>query len=225
MLIKTRGIALSYIKYRETSIIARIYTEEFGLQAYIVNGVRSKNARTKMAFFQPLSLLDLVVYHNKKKDIQRLSEIKFLENLHSIPLNIRKVAIAIFIAEFLGRLLREDEDNAVIFQFLHQAVINLERQERGNANFHLIFLLKLSHYIGIKPLSATSLAHEVNSPILGSQAKLDLLGRLMGADYHEEINMVHEDRNQLLDTILNFYRYHFDYIGECKSLPVLRAVF
>ena len=76
MLYKTRGIALSYIRYKESSIIARIFTETFGMQSYIVNGIRSKNAKTKIALFQPLTILDLVVYNNKKKDINRISERK-----------------------------------------------------------------------------------------------------------------------------------------------------
>ena len=83
MLQKTRGIALSFIKYRDTSIIAKIFTEEFGMQSYIVNGVRSKSAKTKIALFQPLTLLELVVYHNKKKEIHRISEIKCFRNFHS----------------------------------------------------------------------------------------------------------------------------------------------
>jgi DNA repair protein RecO (recombination protein O) len=225
MLHKTRGIALSYIKYRESSIIARIFTEQFGLQTYIVNSVRTKKSRTKMALFQPLSLLDLVVYFNKSKDIQRISEIKFLENLHSIPFNVRKISISIFIAEFLGKILKEDTENASLFDFLRESVLALESKANAFSNFHLTFLIKMSAYLGIKPLSAESMAHEINSPILGDEKRIHLLDSLLESDYSSEIQLAQKDRNLMLDTILNFYRYHFDYIGECKSVQVLREVF
>jgi DNA repair protein RecO (recombination protein O) len=107
MLYKTRGIVLSHIKYKETSIIARIFTDAFGSQSYIVNGVRSTNARTKIGLFQPLTLLDLVVYHNSKKEINRISELKPGFTFHSIPFNIKKMAIALFITELLGKTLKE----------------------------------------------------------------------------------------------------------------------
>ena len=85
MLHRTRGIVLSYIKYKETSIIVRIFTEAFGMQSYIVNSVRSAKSRGKMALYQPLSLLDLVVYHKSGKDLQRISETKFSYAYSSIP--------------------------------------------------------------------------------------------------------------------------------------------
>ena len=101
MLYKTQGIVLNYIKYRETSIIVRIYTESFGLASYIINGVRSKKARHKIAFFQPLTLLDMVVYHKRNAKLNRVSELKCKEPLMDLPTNIKKSSIAIFITEIL----------------------------------------------------------------------------------------------------------------------------
>lgn len=224
MIYKTRGVSLHYIKYGERSIIARIFTEKFGMQSYIVNSIRSTKARTRMALFQPLSLLDMVVYHNRKKDINRISEIKFLENHNSIPFNMHKISIALFITEFLGKILRDEGENQPIFEFIINSIRYFEGQDKNFENFHLVFLLKLSVYIGIKPRSAESLALEINSSMVLDKAKLEKFDKLMVSGYGDNEKMSHEMRNQFLDIILNFYQYHFDYIGECKSVQVLREV-
>lgn len=224
MIYKTRGISFHFIRYGERSIIVKIFTEKFGLQTYIVNGIRSPKARTRMALFQPLSLLDLVVYHNEKKSINRISEIKFSESLHSIPFDMYKVSIALFLTEFLGKIFREEGKNSEMFEFLINSVRYFERQEKDFENFHLIFLLKLSAYMGIKPWSAESLALEINSSLVLDKTKLKKFDQLLNTSYADTFKMNREMRNQFLDTILNFYQYHFDYIGECKSVQVLREV-
>jgi len=224
MIYKTRGISLHFIKYRDHSIIARVFTEKFGMQSYIVNSIRSPKARTRMALFQPLSLLDLVVYYNKKKDINRISEIKFLENHHSIPFNMHKISIALFITEFLGKIFREEGQNQPMFDFLINSIRYFEGQEKDFGSFHLVFLLKLSAYMGIKPRSAESLALEINSSMVLDKTKLEKFDRLLDSGYGDTDKMSVELRNQFLDIILNFYNYHFDYIGECKSVQVLREV-
>ncbi len=224
MIYKTHGISLHYIRYGEHSIIARIYTEKFGLQSYIVNGIRSPKARIRMALFQPLSLLDLVVYHNKKKDIQRIGEIKFLENHHSIPFNMYKISIALFLTEFLGKVIREEGQNVPMFEFMINSIRYFEGQEKDFENFHLIFLLKLSSFLGIKPTSAISLAEEINSPMVLDKNKLETLQHLMKIKYGDIFKIDHSTRNRFLNAILDFYRYHFDYIGECKSVQILREV-
>ena len=109
MLHKTKGIVLHFIRYSDTSIIAKIYTEAFGLQSYIVNGVRSKSAKNKIALFQPLTLLDLVVYHKENSTLQRISEMRCAEPYQSIPFKVHKSSIALFTAEILQKTLKFPE--------------------------------------------------------------------------------------------------------------------
>ena len=111
MLHKTRGIALSYLKFKESSIIARIFTEAFGMQSYIVNNIRSKTAKSKIALYQPLTILEMVVYHNKRKEIHRIGEIKCSYIVQTIPYNIKKTSIALFLTELLNQTLREEGEN------------------------------------------------------------------------------------------------------------------
>ena len=96
MLHKTKGIVIGYIPYRESSIIVKLYTENFGIQSYIENGVRSAKGKNKIALFQPMTLLDVVVYHNDKKDLHRISEIKCTSPLVSIPMTLRSLVLQSF---------------------------------------------------------------------------------------------------------------------------------
>src|SRR6478609_3522629 len=115
MLHKTRGIVLGHIKYGDSSIISKVYTEAFGLQTYIVNGVRSKSSKNKIALFQPLTLLDMVVYHKENRDINRISEMKCNMVFHSIPFEQKKISMVIFLSELLGKTLKEQNPNAELF--------------------------------------------------------------------------------------------------------------
>ena len=118
MLTKTKGIVFNYIKYKETSIIAKIFTRELGLQTYIVNSVRTKGKTNKISFYQPLSILDLVVYSNPKTEIHRISECNFNTKYNTIPFDIRKTAINLFLAECISKMMMEEEENTSLFDFL-----------------------------------------------------------------------------------------------------------
>ena len=123
MLVKTRGIVLSYIKYRESSIIAKVYTEQLGVQSYIINGVRKKGSGSRIALFQPFTLLDMVVYTSQKGGLTRISEYKSAYPFGSIPFDIRKSSILLFLAEIVSKTIKEEEENPQLFNFLYQAII------------------------------------------------------------------------------------------------------
>ena len=224
MLYKTRGIALSYIKYKESSIIARIYTASFGMQSYIINGIRSKNAKTKIALFQPLTLLDLVVYHNNKKDIHRINEIKCNANFHSIPYDIRKTAIALFINEMLNKVLIEEGENEPLFEFLHSSFQYFDTVEANFENFHVQFLIQLSRYLGIFPVSAVTVLKEIGHAKANDGSFVEQIDFFIqsGFDQHQKLNK--NTRNEILMVVINYYRFHFDAIKEFKSIQVLREV-
>ncbi|MFC0185163.1 DNA repair protein RecO [Pseudarcicella hirudinis] len=148
MLRKTKGIVINYIRYRETSIIVKIFTEEFGIQTFIENGVRSAKSKNKIALFQPLTLLDLVVYHKEGKDLHRISELKCLIPFQTLPFNIYKSSIALFITEILGKCMKEETGNISLFRFLLNSILWLDAAEDDFENFHLQFLIKLASFLG-----------------------------------------------------------------------------
>ena len=126
MLSQTKGILLHNVKYGENSIIATIYTEKFGRQAYIVNSAKGKKAKNKASMLQPLYLLDMVVYQKQSREVQRIKEFKTYETFHSIPFNIKKSTQVIFIAEILYKLLREEESSPELFHFCENAIKYLD---------------------------------------------------------------------------------------------------
>ena len=229
MLYKTRGIVLNFIKYRETSIITRIYTEAFGLQSYIVNSVRGSNrkGRSKISFFQPLTLLDLVVYHKKTAGLTRISDIGCAEPYQHIPYDVVKTTIALFVTEILNKSLKEEESNAELFAFVQQSLLVFDQMETGFENFHLQFMLKLSRYLGFIPQSAQDFFAQVyefvGKPTI-IEEEAHLFNRLLESRYTEHTGVTRTVRQTLLDDLVNFYRLHVANFGEVKSLAVLREV-
>lgn len=224
MLSKTEGLVLRYVKYGESSIIVTIYTDKFGLSAFVVNGVRSIKSKGKIAFYQPMNLLDLVVYHKEGRDINRISEVKSLAPLNSIRDDIRKSSIAIFLNEILNKCLKEETRNEILFHFLKESIIELEQQEKDFQNFHLIFLLKLSRYLGFEPMNAEDIATDIS----GVSAPLDqehrlILNQLLKSDYRSPPQVSKALRTDILEIIIQFYRSHLE-LPEMKSTVVLHAV-
>lgn len=228
MLQKTRGIALSYIRYRETSIIARVYTEEYGLQSYIVNSVRTARSKNnRIALFQPLTLLDMVVYYKNDRDLHRISEVKTSYPFQSLPFDVSKSTIAMFVTEMLNKVLKEEASSPVLFRFLAESVIFLEEAQTDFENFHLAFLLKLSFFLGFGPESDRefeSQLRENSYPFLPDIETETALNIMLRQPFGTPIKLARTSRNDLLDALVAYYQIHIDSIGEVKSLPVLREV-
>lgn len=238
MLHKTQGIVLNFIRYKETSIITKIYTEAFGVQSYIVNGVRGSRGKpgrktaTKIAFFQPLTLLDLVVYYKKAgqryaSGLNRISEIKCLEPYQSLPYDFKKSGIGIFMAELLGKVLTEEEEHPELFVFLRQSLLLFDHQTIRYENFHLQFMLKLSRYLGFPPGSAQEVNQQLTIAFGGNSLEdqeITALQELIKADYTEHVKMNNSVRRNLLENLLRYYRLHVDNLGELKSVHILREL-
>ncbi len=227
MLYKTQGIVLNYIKYRESSIIVRIFTKEFGLSSYIINGVRSAKAKNKIALYQPLTLLDLVVYNKKNSDLNRIAEVRCNTPFIDIPTNIRKSSIAIFITEILIKSLRDQDENHDLFSFLHQSILILENLGNKCGNFHLQFLLKLATFLGFAPHNGAELVAQLNEA--GFKQRLDQddqsrIDTMINIGFNEEFSIGISNRRKLLEHIVNYYRLHIENFGEIKSMAILNEV-
>lgn len=227
MLHKTRGIVINYIRYRETSIITKIYTEKFGVQSYIENGVRSSKGKNRIALFQPLSLLDLVLYHDDKKEIHRISEIRTGFPFKTLPYDVYKSSIGMFLNEVLNKTLKETNENIPLFEFLYHSLIFLDETEQHFENFHLIFLLKYSFFLGFSPQDADEILMQLKEAKMLIPFDSDykaLLNQMIMADYQTPLLMSRAARNHVLEAIILFYQLHVEDFGEVKSLQVLREV-
>lgn len=222
MLIHTAAIVLSAVKYRESSLIVRCYTRQLGLQSYIVNSVRTAKPRHGAALFQPLTQLDMVVYANKAHSLHRFNEVRVGHAYSSIPFSPLKMAITLFLAEVLGRTIREEEENENLFDFLQNSLLIFDALPATEANFHLRFLLQLAGWLGFGTEDALHIWLESRLP--HSFEEEEALQHLIDTPYDQPAALGTSLRRHLLDAILNWYRVHETGLGELKSLPVLQQV-
>lgn len=235
MLIKTRGVVLSYIKYRETSIIARIYTERLGVQSYVVNGVRKAKPPGRIALFQPLTLLELVAYTSRTGGLTRLSEFRCAESYRSIPYDVQKSSVALVLSEILSHSMQEEEENEALFMFLHDSLLAFDQQTSGYENFALRFLLKLANYLGFGVETGEELTTQVTfaAAVPTSQGGGPTVLRLQ--EFDQYLDELLQDaaqvtipngrvRRELLATIIRYYQLHVERLGEVRSLAILSEV-
>ncbi|MTI41512.1 DNA repair protein RecO [Fulvivirga lutimaris] len=219
MLHKTRGVVFKYFKYRDTSIIVKIFTEAFGLQTYVVNGVRSSKSKGRIALYQPLTLLDLVVYHKPSSDINRISEIKCSSPLKTIPYDIVKSSLGVFMAELLYKSIKEEGEVADLYEFVHHSIEILDHMEENYLNFHLQFLLKLTKYLGFGITSSDQFFLLLSDDHLSEITHL-----LLNESFTSEVGIKNSERRMLLEHLIAFYKVHIDNMGEVKSIKILREV-
>ncbi|MBL7850315.1 MAG: DNA repair protein RecO [Cyclobacteriaceae bacterium] len=218
MLYKTRGIVFRYVKYGDTSIIVTIFTDQFGLQAYLVNGVRSRSGRGMISLYQPLTLLDLVVYHRENANLLRIKEAKCLHAYQHIHQDIRKTTIALFLHEILNKAVKDQSNTESIFDFLMRSFISLDQLE-GIENFHLQFLIQLSRHLGFG-------AHETREVLEGSTSPDEeaALRQLLDTGFESPPDIPYSMRKHLLDQLLSFYYRHIEGMPQIRSIDVLKEI-
>lgn len=218
MLHKTKAVVFKFFKYGDTSIIVKIFTAKFGLQTYIVNGVRSKRSKNKIALFQPLTLLDLVVYHNPNKEINRISEIKCSTPFSTINTHMHKTAVAIFLAEVMYKSIKEEGEESDIFEFIQSSISLFDHLSVHYQNFHLQFLLKLSKYLGF----AVDVSERAFASLTMDEKQW--VRALTIQPYEDWQPISNDQRRKFLDMIVTFYKSHIDTLHEINSIKILQEV-
>lgn len=235
---RTRAIVLSHFRYGDNSLIVNIYTELLGRQTVFIKGAFSKKTPMRAGLFQPLYVLETEIHHRANRQMQRLSDMQILIQFQSIPFDPIKSSIALFIAEILNKTLREEEANPDLFDFLYHAIQTLDLSDKGVANFHLIFLLHYTKYLGFYPNTsylsdnARFNIRKGGFEIFPTITSVDdptnqLLSQLLetGFEKLENLQMNYNQRNNLTDFLLEYYSAHMDNFGKVKSLSVLQNVF
>jgi DNA repair protein RecO (recombination protein O) len=239
MLYKTSGIILHTVKYSESSIISKLYTENFGLQSYIISGIRGKKSKNKASVFQPLTLVEVISTGNSKSSLQRISEIGITLPYNHIPYDVIKSSIAMFLNEILVKSLRESQPDEELFQFLKNSFLILDLSQSNCANFHLSFMLQFSRFLGFFPqgkyTEKTPLidlqsgkfvdAAPVHSYYLeGKQAEMFSALLYAGYDSIKDIKIDNLTRRQLLNGLILLYQLHIDSFGSLRSIDILEEI-
>ena len=244
MIVKTKAIVLTSIKFGDADLIVKCYTEE-GLETYLIKrifkskGKRPGNASKKIniAYFQPLTQLNLTANHNNKGNLNSIREVGISYLYQSVATDILKQSVALFLAEVLSFTLKEEEKNEMLFQYLETSLIWLDNHS-NTANFHLLFLLQLSKYLGFYPEVKVlnqryfDLAEGIftnNKPLIDyvSGDKLILYKSIFGINFDtiEQLQLNAKTRIILLEILLNYYKLHVPGFKTPKSLNVLKDVF
>jgi len=242
MIHRTKGIVLRTIKYGETSVVTSIFTEMFGIQSYIINGVRtSGKGAAKASYFQPASVLEMEVYHNELKNLQRIKEYKWSYLFKNIFNDVIRNAVAVYMVELLQKCLKQPEGNLSLFQFTEDAFMQLDIcAEAVTANFPLYFSLQLIPFFGFsisdnysekKPildLQEGCFTEEVSSHsyyLHGDEgAHVSLLLKAMQPDDLYDVKFNKTSRREMLSALQTFYALHIPDFGQMKTVPVLQEI-
>lgn len=239
MLETTRGIVLHSIKYSENSLIVDIFTESRGNVSFLVKIPRSKKHPVNSVLLRPLNILELVFDFRVNQNLQRISEMRVAVPYMTIPYNPLKETLALFLSEFLFYALRNESENAALYLYLQNSLEWLDSRDERFANFHLVFLLRLTLFLGIWPnveeyrwgnlfdLQGGYFC-EVQPPH-GSYLEPDearLLPVLVRMNYHTMhlFRMSRNDRARFLEVLNEYYSIHIPNFPALKSISVLREV-
>jgi len=240
MIVQTEGVVLKSTKYSETSLICKIYTKSFGLQSYILQGVR-KSKKGKANFYQPGNFLELVVYNNPSKNLQRVKEVKFAMVYQNIAFDIKKSAILLFIVELLNNSIKEEEEaQDHIYDFIKYHLVQLDLAESPFPLFHIKFLVELAKKIGIAPVENYAetapyfsvkegcFVGDLNDLHLVFEKDLSfLLHSLLQNPINDlkSIRAPYALRKDLLQGLLRYMSYHLTDFEKLKSPDILEVVF
>ena len=237
---KARGVVLSTVKYGDSGMVVQMLTDKYGRQSYMVQGVRSSRGRgSKMALFQPLFILNFEGLEPNHGELHRMREVQNGVVFKSIPYDIRKSTIALFMSEVLYRLVGESEANEPLFDFVHSSVCALDEIEEGVANFHLWFLANLSYYLGYFPgnehqkgcwFDMREGLYVAEIPLhdyIMNVEEAELLRDLTETDLEclGEIPLNREQRVAMLSRLVEYYSIHLEAIRSVRSIEILQEVF
>ena len=243
MVHSTKGIVLRTVKYGDTSIVTTVYTELFGVQTYLVKGVRqsSKTSSAKANFFQPSAILDMQVFHNDQKQLQFIKEFEWGYLYENILFDVIKNTVAQFVIELLQHCLKQPEANPELFYLIEDT---LKQLDKGNAtltgNLPLYFSLHLNSELGFKMNGSYS----VKTPVLDLKEGMFITqkpshpyfidgilaqttSQLLAVQFYQDLENIQLPRSVRRELLLAYQTYlllHVPDFKELKSLAILQEL-
>ena len=237
---QSRAIVLRQIKYSETSLILKVYTEKEGLLSFIAKGVRGKKGKLRSAQFQALNLIDLSYREARKSQLRQINDLKVIEPFTDLPFNPIKRTIAMFMAELIQNAIKEQEPNAKLFDFLYNSIHWIDLSKESYSHFHLLFMMKFTKYLGFYPMldghkdaryfdlqqGVFSRGEPTHSYFIDSE-RLSAWKQLINVKL-ETINSLllsNTLKRKLLQTMMLYYKLHLIHFKELNSHHILQSVF
>lgn len=238
MQITTKAIVISSLKYSEADLIVKCFTEVCGIKSYLLKNIlKSKKGKLRPSFFQPLTLIEITANHKDKGTLEFIQEAKVYYPNQTLHTHIIKTSIVLFLSEVLKSVIQEEEKNKKLFSFLEKATIWLDSNDEV-ANFHLLFLVALTDYLGFYPdttdsnllyfnaLEGIFQTESSNIYCIQMQNKSGLK-QLLGIKFDtiKTVKLSKVERKETLEILLLYYELHIQGFKKPKSLQVLNQLF
>jgi len=238
MLVNTPAIVISTVKFAEADLIVSCYTKDFGLKKYLLRGIlKSRKGKLKPSYFQPLTLLEITAIHKDKGTLERIKEAKVASHYKTLHTIVTKSSLVLFISEILKKVIQEEEKNVKLYGYLSNSLLWLDKSNHI-ANFHILFLLKLTYYLGFFPnIESTNYQYfniqegkfqdTFTSNYCLSGKKIEYLKTFFGINFDdlEHIKLTGKIRLEILDVLLSYYQLHLQGFKKPKSMDVLVQLF
>jgi DNA repair protein RecO (recombination protein O) len=238
MIVNTKAIVLFSLKYSDTDLIVTCFTEISGLKTYLLPRIlNSKKAKVKASLFQPLTQLDLVAIHKDRGTLEYIKEAKLSKLYITLHTNILKTTLVLFLSEILKNSITEEQQDLDLFNYLSQSFIWLDENETI-ANFHILFLLKLSAFLGFYPdisLQSQSYFNLIEGVFQESATNnycekgeaVENLKLFFGINFDDlhKIKMNKKMRLLTLNLLITYFQLHLHAFKQPKSLQVLNQLF
>ena len=239
MLVKTEAIVLRSLKYGESRLIIDLLTMSDGVVTVAVNMPKTQRGKLKRQLFQPLTLLSIELDHRQNRDLQHLRDARLSVPFSSLATEPAKLGIALFLAEFLFFCLRGEEASEAMFQYVRNSILWLDGSSHGYANFHLVFMMRLSRFIGFMPnvddyregdyfdMRNACFVHSspVHPDVLSPDDASHVITILrMNYETMHLFRLSRSERNRIVDIIITYYRLHVPSFPEMRSLSVVREL-
>ena len=238
MLVKINAIVLSKLKYRDNDLIVKCYTKQKGIVSYLVRGaLKSQKGSSKAVYFQPLSLVLIEEQFNANRSLQGIKEIKLDYLYKSLHTDVLKTSIVMFLSEVLSTVLKEEEQNEPLYDYIENTLKWLDYKTEFS-NFHLLFLLNLTKYLGFYPddqhtaceyfnLSNGLFESKKDEFYSISGENLTILKQLLGIDFDSvnTIKLNSKQRQSFLNMLLFYFELHLGDFRKPKSLQIFNQVF
>jgi DNA repair protein RecO (recombination protein O) len=242
MLHNTKGIVLRVTKYGDTSIIMNAYTELFGLQQYIVKGVRttSKKGASKAVFYQPAAILQMEVYNSPMKTLQMVKEVNWDYVFQNVYSDVVRNAVATYIVEVLQQTL-QPEPHPELFYLIEDTLKQLDKGVAALAsNLPIYFLIHLSETLGfglqgsysdITPYLDVKEGQFVNEkplhPYFLEGQEAQTASTFLQVQFYNDLENIvlnGQQRKKIVELFQLSLSWHYKGFKEIKSLAILQAV-
>ena len=238
MIVATKAIVLSSLKFGDSDLIVKCFTASSGLKSYLLKNIlKSKKGKLKVSLFQPLTILEIIASHKNKGNLERIKEAKVNYSYRTLHTQIVKSSMTIFIAEILVTTINEEAEDIDLFNFIEESLLWLDKSVKIS-NFHILFLLKLSMYFGFYPDTDTleksyfnlmeGVFQDLNTDKYSEKSqRVANLKEFFGIDFDKsnEINLKKIERSDLLTLLLQYYQLHLHGFKNPKSLVVSNQIF